>query len=301
MYSEIILTGTKQIDLILFNLRFNHYIPYLKYENFEIKYNYNLDTGIDIDIIIVTEYTKNLMCAFLQLTNEDYRSISFINKQRIKRLFTRHIWISSLLDDAFKEKKFNTTEFNDINLLKNYFKSSELLALEPKYLEVLSILFNINIVLLSTSNTQFFGNIYSSNETIFILNINDDIYLPLLVNKKFVIQPVTNLLYNKIKNNLHKINITNIILTETEDNPDNFDMILNQKFFIFEETLGYDDFLEQQDREGQILKFFEYSNIEQEKKELDEEKKKLEQDKEQFNKEKELLSQIVSQHLNITH
>lgn len=226
--------GTENVETIVTKIRIFNYVNILNNVNYKILYSCQLQT-INIDVIAVTENTKNLICAFLQCSSNIYTYLSFVDKQRVKRLFQRFLWKSNLLKETFDEHKFNRTDFN-LDTVQSYLIETEKGNLEQKYLHLLSIIFDVDILLLLPNNTTspvlFIGDTTHKNHCICIIQINN-IYLPVKINNQFLINhSIINLFNhefltgNDLKN---KLNLHKIELLESENVEDNIQEIIDRQ------------------------------------------------------------------------
>lgn len=210
--------GTNLISAIVSNICFNHYISTIRNKNYHKSSKYDVDETLFFNIIYVTERTKNFLCTFLQLCSERYRRLSFVDKQRVQRLFIRYTLQEPNLKQAFEKNKFSKFSFTSLNEIETYLMTQ---VCDIKYLQVLSTLFDINIILLSPQNTEhpikFIGNKLTNNECLCIINNGNNVYLPVIINDNYVITTDFNNIFDNMINLIQKIGSQESYLKDTEN------------------------------------------------------------------------------------
>jgi hypothetical protein len=180
--------GTDLIEALIGHLRFFYYIDLLENDNFIKVEETSIINEITINSIKVTEKTKDILNAILQCTSETYRHLLYIDKIRMRRIFCNFLGRSNLLEtveeNKFKKSKYNSPEY--IRRFKNAFTANDgNNRINEDQLEFISLLFDINIILIKPTEKKYFGTGSAIRQTICIMGINDDIYIPLLINDKF--------------------------------------------------------------------------------------------------------------------
>lgn len=178
--------GADEVDCHLADLGFYSYINPLKHGNYSTYKGSFTDKEFPLEFISVTHLTQDSLSAFMQLCSEYYRRCSFRDKQRLKRLMHKRMWRSGRLWRSKQNGSLEGTEFADIDAIKSYFRENEEGDMDKKYLKLLSLIYKVDTILIEPFGDEFIQLIGSGdNDCICILNLNDEIFVPVVVNGEF--------------------------------------------------------------------------------------------------------------------
>lgn len=205
---------------LLRELSSQHYINPLRAENISTYKASFMDRALPLAFVAITPLTKDPLTAFLQSCSEFFRKMSFRDKQRLRRIMTRWIWQSGDLQGAQRDGILEGTEFSDIEAVKAYFRSIEDGEMDPKYLQLLSLLYNVDIIMIEPFQEEPLRLIGTgNNDCICMLTKGDAQFIPVIVNEQYYHEKANDMV-NLRRKYRHKLNMfmrLSIVSKETED------------------------------------------------------------------------------------
>jgi hypothetical protein len=180
---EFRLIGAREVGCTIQDLAFYHYINPLTNQNMSTyKGSFN-DKEFPLEFFHITDSTKDPLSAFMQCCTMNYRRYSFRDKQRFRRIMHKWLWRSGALHNTRREGRLAGTEFEDIESVKEYFKIIENGEMEAKYLQLLSLIFQVDIIMIEPFSDNFIHLIGTGgNDCICILNMENVRFVPVKVN-----------------------------------------------------------------------------------------------------------------------
>lgn len=279
-----LIKGRTLVSSTINDISSNLYIATLGINNYEIKYKFNINENLELGLIAVTEYTKNVRCSFLHTCSDRYKRLSYTSRRRVERFFNKEVRKYPLR----KALERNLVTKREVEL---YLKDNDNYY---KYLEVLSKIFELSIILLEYNETKKVEIIRYGVEFICILK-KDNIFMPVAINDDFNIDP--NLVEIIQKYFIENMKIDTIELKETENLESNLqkmrDMEPSNSF-----NPSYDDNLYSKDRNSMIIRNLigntKEEEFKKEKEEFEKNKEKLHKKELELRQKEELINQFLS-------
>lgn len=258
--------GRSLVGSTVGDITWNLYIASLGIDNYEIKYKFNINDTLELGLIAVTEHTKTVRCAFLHCCSDRYQHLCYVSRRRVERLFNKEVQ-KYPLEQALEKNLVSKREVNLYLKDNNNYK---------KYLEVLSKIFELSIILLEYNETKNVEIIRNGTEFICILKKNET-FIPVCINSDFNINP--EFVEIIVKYFIENMRIDTVELKETEDLEVNKEIISSLSRRTFNPS--YDDNLYSKDRNAMIIRNLVGNTKEEE----------FKKEKEEFEKKKEQLNQ----------
>lgn len=266
--------GRDLVSSTINQISINLYIATLGVNNYEIKYKFQINDALELGIVSVTEYTKHVRCALLHCCSDRYKRLSYLSRKRVERFFNKEV-------KKYPVRKALERNLVTKNEVEKYLRDNDNYK---KYLEVLSKIFELSIILLEYDEKKEVTIIRNGVEFICILK-KDDIFMPVCINGDFNINPTLVRVIQKYF--LENMIIDTIELKYTED----LESLTEKRLSIDGRRTfnpSYDDNLYSKDRNAMIIRNLAGNTKEEE---LNQKEIELKQKAEELHKKEEQLKQ----------